>query len=119
MFPTRLDTTMLDSLMEMGGEELRLQLLADLQDCEAGLKALCLSDPGSVTGTAQSAAHVLHTLRGLAMTIGAATLARACMQAEELGGAAGREMLVQNMLNVVQESVQVRAQIEQCPDRDQ
>lgn len=118
MLPTRLDTTLLDSLVEMGGEELRLQLLADLQNCEAGLKALCLSDPGSVTDTAQGVAHVLHTLRGLAMTIGAANLARACMQAEELGGATGREMLVQNLLNVVQASVQVRAQIEHCPDRD-
>lgn len=117
MFKSRLDTALLGSLVEMGGEELRLQLLADLSECETGLKALCRSEQGSMTSTASDAARVLHTLRGLAMTIGAAKLAQACVQAEELEVVAGREKLVHCLARVTEESELVRAEINQCPDR--
>lgn len=116
MLNSRLDTALLDSLVEMGGEELRLQLLADLRDSEAALKAICASDQGSTTSIASDAARVLHTLRGLAMTIGADALAKACMRAEELDVLAGRDALVQHITAVIEECALVHAQIEKCPD---
>lgn len=118
MIQSRLDTALLDSLVEMGGEELRAQLLADFRTCETALKALCFSDQPTVPGAVSGVAQVLHTLRGLAMTIGATTLVRDCLQAEELGSAAGRETLVQRLVTVLQECASVCAQIEHCPDRD-
>ncbi|MCC5955551.1 MAG: Hpt domain-containing protein [Natronohydrobacter sp.] len=116
MFPSRLDTAVLASLVEMGGEELRLQLLADLRACEDGLKTLCCLSPETATGTTPQTAHLLHTLRGIAMTIGAATLVQSCIEAENLGHAVGRAALVQSLVAVLQECALVRAQIEQCPD---
>ncbi|WP_071797789.1 Hpt domain-containing protein [Natronohydrobacter thiooxidans] len=118
MVEPRLDTALLDSLVEMGGEDLRAQLLADLQNCETALKALCFSDQQIVPGAMSGAAQVLHTLRGLAMTIGATALVRNCMQAEELGSAVGRETLVQSLVTVVQECASVCAYLEYRPDRD-
>jgi len=116
MFPARLDTAVFASLVEMGGEELRLQLLADLRECEAGLKTLCCLSPETATGFTPQTAHLLHTLRGIAMTIGAAMLVQTCMQAENMGEAVGRAALVQSLMAVLQECALVRAQIEQCPD---
>lgn len=76
------DQAQLDALLSLGGTELRDQFLTDLERCQTRL-----SQSLSLAGTEERrgldhARHALHELRGIALTVGAATLTRHCAEAE-------------------------------------
>lgn len=100
--------TLLGSLLEMGGEGLRVQLIADLRHAEQELETCCMVERFAEDASTQHMAQVLHSLRGLAMTIGAHQLTAACRHAEELGDDVSREALVASLSQVLQQSASTR-----------
>ena len=46
MVSTRLDMSVFAPLISLGGEDLRIQLMTDLDDFETALKTYCLTQPG-------------------------------------------------------------------------
>lgn len=76
--------TELNALLSLGGAELRDQLSADLAHCHTDLAdsiTLCATD--TYLGR-QNARYAAHELRGIALTVGASSLATLCAQAEAL-----------------------------------
>ena len=114
MLSTQFDMTLLGALLEMGGEELRTQLIADLRHAEKELETWCMVSGAGQSDSPQRLAQVLHNLRGLAMTVGADQLTAACRHAETLLHDVNRETLVGCLLRVVEESAGTRKAISSC-----
>jgi HPt (histidine-containing phosphotransfer) domain-containing protein len=76
------EETRLDELLSLGGAELRDHFLADIQRCQAQLtQSMTLAASDQRQGLEQSR-RVLHELRGISLTIGAAPLVKLCAEAE-------------------------------------
>lgn len=76
------DKTQLNSLLSLGGTELRDQFLADLERCQIRLTEALKLAQSDEQRSLKLSRHALHELRGIALTVGAASLVRHCAEAE-------------------------------------
>ena len=110
-----LDETTLSALLAMGGEDLRLQLLHDLSRIEGRISPLCCAPPSGATMSSDQLRHLLHEMRGIAVTVGASKLAQACAAAEADTVALPVEAMSSQLSEVVDDCKILRAQIAQHP----
>lgn len=116
MVSTRLDMSVFAPLISLGGEDLRIQLMTDLDDFETALKTYCLTQPGDPARADQHLGTVLHNLRGLSATIGAYELVNLCQALELPADPADRAARLQAIAELIDEIAQTRAQIRQRSD---
>lgn len=113
MVSTHLDLSVFVPLLTSGGEELRDQLLIDLQQFEAVLKTHCLSRMDKDPVSDQSLEAALHSLGGLAVTIGAGQLAALCLDLEQNAGLADPVTRLQRIASVIEETARIRLKVRQ------
>lgn len=114
MLSNILDDSRLGALLEMGGESLRAQLLEDLQRYEAQIAALSTGAPVGQPPFPLDLRHMLHEMRGIAVTIGAAVLTQSCAAAEAEASKGQSERLLPFLAQVLNDSSAVRSRIQSC-----
>ncbi len=113
MVPTRLDTSTVASLFALGGDDLRNQLVVDLQQLETALRAHSLKTAEGYGNTDDTLGQVLHNLRGLAATLGAQRLVQLCVALESPAVQSDRASCLLHISDVVDETAHICAQIAQ------
>jgi len=76
------EATQLDELLSLGGAELKNHFIADLQRCQTQLTESMTDAKRDQRQSLEQSRRILHELRGISLTIGAAPLVKLCAEAE-------------------------------------
>lgn len=111
MYMKHIDDVLLRDMLALAGEAFREQLLADLMRCTRQLQENCTAPPENSYIAAKAQQQVLHELRGLGVTIGAAQLVKLCNEGEALPVRAGAGVCQSFCDRVVEACTEVSALI--------
>ena len=107
------DETTLNALLAMGGEQLRVQLLHDLSRIESRIWPPSSAPSSGAAMSPEMLRRLLHEMRGIALTVGATTLAQACAEAEASTLAMPVAEMSSQLGTITTDSQTLRAQIAQ------